>query len=142
MALGTLPPEHQSKQAGTVLHIYFDCFRFFNIPFKMKADPLRLIGKIGSIKQQRSVTAVLQVCQASLSIKKIHVDFLQSHPQYTERLLRSFWLRAWSEDQDVHTPEDMAAVARTAGMEEKEFEECLAAMNTEAVKTALKVSIK
>ena len=34
---------------------------FFNIPFKMREDPFRMIGVIGSLKQQRFITAVLQV---------------------------------------------------------------------------------
>ena len=35
--------------------------RFFNIPFKMRADPFNMIGVIGSLQQQRFITAVLQV---------------------------------------------------------------------------------
>ena len=35
--------------------------RFFNIPFRMKADPFNLIGVIGSLQQQRFITAVMQV---------------------------------------------------------------------------------
>ena len=35
--------------------------RFFNIPFKMKEDPISLIGVIGSLQQQRFITAVLKV---------------------------------------------------------------------------------
>ena len=34
---------------------------FFNIPFKMREDPFRMIGVIGSLKQQRFITAVLKV---------------------------------------------------------------------------------
>ena len=33
---------------------------FFNIPFKMREDPFRMIGVIGSLKQQRFITAVLK----------------------------------------------------------------------------------
>ena len=35
--------------------------RFFNIPFKMRADPFNMIGVIGSLQQQRFITAVLKV---------------------------------------------------------------------------------
>jgi len=38
--------------------------KFYNIPFKMKKDPLKLVGKIGSLQQQRFVTAVLKVCKS------------------------------------------------------------------------------
>ena len=36
-------------------------FRFFNIPFKMRADPFEMIGVIGSLQQQRFITAVSKV---------------------------------------------------------------------------------
>lgn len=58
-----------------------------------------------------------------------------------ERVLRSFWIRSWSEDKDVHTAEDITAVGRSAGMDEEEITCCLAAMKTDPVKTALKVGI-
>jgi len=94
---------------------------FFNIPFRMKADPFNLIGVVGSLQQQRFVSAVLQ-----------------NNPEHMERVLRSFWMRSWSEDKDVHTAEDITAVGRSAGMEEDEIAHCLAAMKTDSVKTALK----
>ena len=50
-------------------------------------------------------------------------------------------MRSWSEDKDVHTPDDITAVARTAGMDDQEIADCLAAMKTAAVKTALMVGI-
>eukprot|EP00090_Calanus_glacialis_P047371 TRINITY_DN9803_c0_g1_i4.p2 TRINITY_DN9803_c0_g1~~TRINITY_DN9803_c0_g1_i4.p2 ORF type:complete len:110 (-),score=44.52 TRINITY_DN9803_c0_g1_i4:24-353(-) len=55
-----------------------------------------------------------------------------------ERVLRSFWIRSWSEDKDVHTAQDITAVGRSAGMDEEEISNCLAAMKTDPVKTALK----
>ena len=66
-------------------------------------------------------------------------NVLQTHPHYMEKLLRSFWVRSWSEDNDVHTDDDIAVVARSAGMGEEEIGDCLAAMKCEAVKTDLKV---
>ena len=56
-----------------------------------------------------------------------------------ERVLRSFWIRSWSEDKDVHTADDIIAVGRSAGMDEEAITCCLAAMKTDPVKTALKV---
>jgi len=95
--------------------------RFFNIPFKMKEDPFNLIGVIGSLQQQRFVTAVLQ-----------------EYPEHLESVLRSVWVRSWSEDLDVHTAEDLIAVGKSAGMEDDDITACLAAMKTDPVKTALK----
>ena len=56
-----------------------------------------------------------------------------------ESVLRNFWLRSWSEDKDVHTKEDISIVAKNAGMNDNEIQECLNKMNTENVKVALKV---
>ena len=64
---------------------------------------------------------------------------LQEYPDYMERVLRSFWVRSWSEDQDVHTVEDITAVGRAAGMQESQIQRCLQLMATPAVKSKLKV---
>ena len=64
---------------------------------------------------------------------------LQEHPDYMERVLRSFWVRSWSEDRDVHTVEDITAVGRAAGMQESQIQRCLQLMATPAVKSKLKV---
>jgi glutathione S-transferase kappa 1 len=94
---------------------------FFNIPLRMKEDPFRLIGVVGSLQAQRFVTAVLA-----------------RYPHHTEALLRSLWVRSWSEDADVHTPEDLAIAARAAGMEQEEVDACLVAVKSAEVKEALK----
>jgi len=95
--------------------------KYFNIPLRMKDDPFRLIGVIGSIQAQRFVTGALQL-----------------YPNHTENLLRSFWMRSWGEDKDVHTPEDLIAVASAAGMTDEEVEACMAAMKSDKVKEALR----
>ena len=53
--------------------------------------------------------------------------------------MRNFWMSSWSEDKDVHTEEDITAVAGAAGMSEEAIEECLAVMNSGDIKTMLKV---
>ena len=49
-------------------------------------------------------------------------------------------MRSWSEDLDVHTPEDITAVAIKAGMADTEVAECLKDMKNEEIKQILKVS--
>ena len=49
-------------------------------------------------------------------------------------------MRSWSEDLDVHTPEDISAVAIKAGMADTEVAECLKDMKSEEIKQTLKVS--
>ena len=51
-------------------------FRFFNIPFRMKEDPFNLIGVIGSLQQQRFITAVLKVINFLLSLLLNDVAFI------------------------------------------------------------------
>ena len=41
--------------------------KYFNIPFNMKQDPFNLIGVIGSLQQQRFITAVAKVIYSILS---------------------------------------------------------------------------
>ena len=53
-------------------------------------------------------------------------------------MIRNFWVRAWSEDQDVHTPEDMRIIGDMSGMAEAEVSQCLEAMGDPAVKKSLK----
>ena len=52
--------------------------------------------------------------------------------------MRGFWVRAWSEDRDVHTAEDMTAVAARAGMDQRTIGECLVAARSQEVKQRLK----
>ena len=47
--------------------------------------------------------------------------------------MRGFWVRAWSEDRDVHTAEDMTAVAAGAGMDQRTIGECLEAARSQVV---------
>jgi len=93
---------------------------FFDIPFKMKEDPFTLIGVVGSLNQQRFITAVNQL------------------PEMTESVSRNFWLRSWSDDKDVHTTQDIATVAKAAGLKEDQVQLCLEAVKTNAIKHKLK----
>ena len=52
--------------------------------------------------------------------------------------MRGFWVRAWSEDRDVHTAEDMTEVAARAGMDQRTIGECLEAARSQEVKQRLK----
>jgi len=95
--------------------------KFFNIPFKMSSDPFNRIGVIGSLQQQRFITAVLKKDPSSL-----------------EKVIRNFWIRSWSEDLDVHTEEDIRIIAKNAGMSPENVNQCLESMKSEIVKQELK----
>ena len=53
------------------INIIVPLVRFFNIPFKMRADPFNMIGVIGSLQQQRFITAVLKVVTTSEDFSSI-----------------------------------------------------------------------
>ena len=55
-----------------------------------------------------------------------------------EKVIRNFWIRAWSEDQDVHTPEDIRIIGDMSGMTEAEVSHCLEVMEDPGVKQRLK----
>ena len=65
-------------------------------------------------------------------------DSFQSHPEYTEDVIRNFWIRAWSEDLDVHTPEDIKIIAEKSGMDKENIQECFDLMKTAPIKEELK----
>ena len=56
-----------------------------------------------------------------------------------EPVCRSFWLRSWSQDKDVHKPEDIVKVGEAAGLNEGQMYICLENMNTDEIKDKLKV---
>merc|ERR1719336_1717939 len=47
-------------------------------------------------------------------------------------------MRSWGQDKDVHTPEDLIAVATASGMTKEEVEACMKAMKSDKVKEALR----
>ena len=53
------------------VNIIVSLVRFFNIPFKMRVDPFNMIGVIGSLQQQRFITAVLKVVTTSEDFSSI-----------------------------------------------------------------------
>ena len=86
--------------------------RYFNIPLRMKDDPFRLIGVIGSIQVRRLVIGLQNLWSSipwnrdivtlfhSVTLfqaQRFVTGALQLYPNHTENLLRSFWMRSWGE---------------------------------------------
>lgn len=95
--------------------------RFYDIPLKLKEDPISHIAVIGSLSQQRFVTAVLK-------------DF----PDKVEEVCRQIWIRSWSDDQTVHTKEDLSEVGKKAGLSVSELDVCLKRWKDQTIKEQLK----
>ena len=78
--------------------------------------------------------------QSNIDIITTNCDLhnYQNYPHTIESVIRGFWLRSWSEDLDVHTVEDITAVASKAGLDSHQIGHCLEEMKAEEVKTVLK----
>jgi len=96
--------------------------RYFDIPLKVKEDPITHIGIIGSLAQQRYITAVQQEC-----------------PEKFEAVCREIWKRSWGpEDATVHSEEDLRIVSKRGKLSGEETEACLARAKEVDVKLKLK----
>ncbi|XP_023344334.1 glutathione S-transferase kappa 1 [Eurytemora carolleeae] len=96
--------------------------RYFEIPLKMKSDPISHIGIIGSLSQQRFVTAVQQ-----------------EYPELLENICREIWTRSWGpEDLSSHTQEDLNIIATRAGLSADQIKTCFEKQKSPVVKQTLK----
>ena len=101
MGLWTLTKGQQSETPGLYIGLKtLFSFRYFNIPLKMKDDPFRLIGVIGSIQVKKSVVhPIFSCCVSQSQAQRFVTGALQLYPEHTENLLRSFWMRSWGEQK-------------------------------------------
>ncbi|XP_074003242.1 glutathione S-transferase kappa 1 isoform X2 [Numenius arquata] len=64
------------------------------------------------------------------------VDMTQ--PRYVEPLSREFWMRFWSQREDISQPENILAVAKKAGLSSELTQKLLEMISTPAVKNRLR----
>ncbi|KAM6098448.1 glutathione S-transferase kappa 1 isoform 3-T3 [Theristicus caerulescens] len=64
------------------------------------------------------------------------IDMTQ--PQYLEPLSREFWMRFWSQNEDISQPENILAVAKQAGLSSELAQKLLEMISSPAVKNRLK----
>lgn len=96
--------------------------RFYNVPLKVKEDPITHIGIIGSLSQQRYVTGVLKNC-----------------PDKLEEVCRQIWMRSWGpSDSTTHSEEDLVEVSKRAGLSGSEIANCLMSWKNDEIKQKLK----
>ncbi|XP_015729232.1 glutathione S-transferase kappa 1 isoform X2 [Coturnix japonica] len=61
-----------------------------------------------------------------------------TQPKYLEPLSREFWLRFWSQHEDISKPESILAVAEKAGLSSELTQKLLQMISTSEVKDRLK----
>ncbi|NXL62287.1 GSTK1 transferase, partial [Chordeiles acutipennis] len=120
-ATGNKPPAMLPKRGEYVLKDVKRMAKYYQVPIQMsKADFQRVLGT-GTLGAMRFITAI---------------DMTQ--PQYLEPLSREFWMRFWSQHEDVSQPENMLAAARQAGLSSDVAQKVLEMISSPAVKNRLR----
>ncbi|NXK68838.1 GSTK1 transferase, partial [Sylvietta virens] len=121
---GNQPPALVPKRGEYLLKDVKRMAKYYQVPVRMAADDFkRIIGtKIPpSLMAMRFITAM---------------DM--TNPQYLEPLSREFWMRFWSQNEDISQPENILAVARQAGLSAELSQKALEMISSPAVKDRLK----
>ena len=94
--------------------------QIYRIPFRWPENPYYVMGVVGSLKQQRFLTAV-----------KLHF------PDHLESVCQAIWFRIYSEDMDIGKESSLGIVGKRGGLNEEEIEKCLELMGKDEVKQEL-----
>ncbi|XP_064375047.1 glutathione S-transferase kappa 1 isoform X3 [Dromaius novaehollandiae] len=92
-ATGNKPPAMLPKRAEYLLKDIKRMGKYYQVPVQISADDFqRILGK-GSLGAMRFITAI---------------DMTQ--PQFLEPVSREFWIRFWSQHEDINQPASILAV--------------------------------
>ncbi|NXS46553.1 GSTK1 transferase, partial [Balaeniceps rex] len=120
-ATGNKPPAMLPKRAEYMLKDIKRMAKYYQVPVKISEDDfLRVLGT-SNLGAMRFITAM---------------DMTQ--PRYLEPLSREFWIRFWSQREDISQPENILAVARQAGLSSELSQKLLEMISSPAVKNRLK----
>ncbi|XP_077114876.1 glutathione S-transferase kappa 1-like [Ranitomeya variabilis] len=120
-ATGNSPPAMVPKRGAYMTKDVERLTQFYQVPLRHPSDFFEVVIKKGSITAMRFLTAVQM-----------------SHPQFLEEVSRQLWLRIWSEDKDITTPESIVQAAKKAGMAEDLAKKLLTTITTPEIKNKLK----
>ncbi|NXY54461.1 GSTK1 transferase, partial [Callaeas wilsoni] len=118
---GNKPPAMLPKRAEYMLKDIKRMAKYYQVPVHITRDDFQRITSTGSLGAMRFITAI---------------DM--TNPQYLEPLSREFWMRFWSQHEDISKPEDILAVARQAGLSEELSQKALEMISSPTVKDRLK----
>ncbi|NXT37452.1 GSTK1 transferase, partial [Pelecanoides urinatrix] len=119
-ATGNKPPAMLPKRGEYMLKDMKRMAKYYQVPLQISDDFQRLLGT-PSLAAMRFITAV---------------DMTQ--PQYVEPLSREFWIRFWSQHEDISQSENILSVARQVGLSSELTQKLLEMISSPAVKNRLK----
>lgn len=120
-ATGNKPPAMLPKRAEYLLKDIKRMAEYYQVPVQISGDDFqRILGK-STLGAMRFITAI---------------DMTQ--PRYLEPLSREFWIRFWSQHEDISQPENILAVAGQAGLSSEVAQKQLEMISSSAVKNRLK----
>ncbi|NXI68521.1 GSTK1 transferase, partial [Anseranas semipalmata] len=118
---GNKPPAMLPKRAQYMLKDIKRMAKYYQVPVTISEDDFqRVLGK-SSLGAMRFITAI---------------DMTQ--PKYLEPLSREFWIRFWSQHEDISQLESILAVAEQAGLSSELTQKLLEMISSPAVKNRLK----
>ncbi|XP_062449889.1 glutathione S-transferase kappa 1 isoform X1 [Rhea pennata] len=120
-ATGNKPPAMLPKRAEYLLKDIKRMGKYYQVPVQISADDFQRILSKGSLGAMRFITAI---------------DMTQ--PQFVETISREFWIRFWSQREDINQPASILAVAKQAGLSSEEAQKLLEMVSSPAVKNRLK----
>ncbi|NWH47738.1 GSTK1 transferase, partial [Fregata magnificens] len=120
-ATGNKPPAMLPKRAEYMLKDVKRMAKYYQVPVQVSEDVFQHVLGTSSLGAMRFITAT---------------DMTQ--PQYLEPLSREFWIRFWSQHEDISQPENILTVAGQAGLSSELAQKLLEMISSPAVKNRLK----
>ncbi|XP_025936102.1 glutathione S-transferase kappa 1 isoform X1 [Apteryx rowi] len=120
-ATGNKPPAMLPKRAEYLLKDIKRMGKYYQVPVQISADDFQRVLDKGSLGAMRFITAI---------------DMTQ--PRFLEPVSREFWIRFWSQHEDISQPTSILAVARQAGLSSEQAQKLLEMVSSPAVKNRLK----
>ncbi|NXI08041.1 GSTK1 transferase, partial [Irena cyanogastra] len=118
---GNKPPAMLPKRGEYLLKDMRRMAKYYQVPLRMHADAFQRIMGTNSLTAMRFITAI---------------DM--TNTQYLEPLSREFWMRFWSQHEDISQPENILAAARQAGLSAELSQNALEMISSPTVKERLK----
>ncbi|NWX86906.1 GSTK1 transferase, partial [Nothoprocta ornata] len=97
--------------------------KYYQVPIKVSAEHLQRLLVPLSLGAMRFLTAI---------------DMTQ--PQFLEPVSREFWIRFWSQHEDINQPASILAVAAQAGLPSEQAQKLLEMVSSPAVKDRLRAT--
>ncbi|NXH12037.1 GSTK1 transferase, partial [Bucco capensis] len=120
-ATGNKPPAALPKRAEYILKDVKRMAKYYQVPVKMSADDFQRVIGTNTLGAMRFLTAV---------------DMTQ--PRYLEPLSREFWIRFWSQHEDISQQESIMQVAGKVGLPSELSQKLLEMFSSPEVKNRLK----